>query len=164
MCYGRRQPATFWSLVALTTKQIDAYTYPVTTRVSVLLLLGVYLCLEWIRNYRSLPNPITRRFLLFDLLHLLAVALTAIATFDDSTLLIDALVLYFAVTGTGHLDTVMFAVINYLGILIIFSGFFTNSGYIARTAWALPLSMAVVIALWVARRWRRLRELFGYTT
>ncbi|SDH78278.1 hypothetical protein SAMN04487926_10815 [Paraburkholderia steynii] len=163
-----------WSLIALTTLEPKPLTYPMVTRASVLLLLGAYLCLEWIRNYRSLPKPITWRFWVFDLLHLLAVAWTAIVTSDGSDLLVVALVAYFIITGTGHLsgaykyaqgtrtETVGLALINYLGVAIIYAGYLTGHDYRASMQWTLPLSLLIVIVLWLGWRWRQLCELLGF--
>jgi hypothetical protein len=163
-----------WSLVALITLETKPSAYLFVTRAAVLLLLGLYLCLEWIRNYRSLPKPITWQFWLFDLFHLLAVAWAAIATYEGSPLLVNALVAYFIVTGTGHLsgaykhaqdtrkETVELASINYLGIAVIYAGALAGFDYQASMQWTLPLSLSIVIILWLKQRRRQLRQLFGF--
>jgi uncharacterized membrane protein YhhN len=141
------------------------------TSVAVLLLLGTYLCLEWLRNYQSLPVPMTRRFWLFDAGHLFAVSFSALAAYEGNELLVFGLIAYFVITGTGHVtgtyatkgdhacDRYKLAVINYLGVPLIFLGAVSTSNYRQAFAWTLPLSLSVVVALWLLQRWPQLKKL-----
>src|SRR4051812_20328811 len=130
-----------WSFASLAMKPVVASDLvPAASRLVLLFLLGFYLSLEWIRNYRSLPIPLTAKFWLFDAIHLLGAVVTALAAYDALEYLHLGLVIYLAATGLGHAlgiyrnsafdgprDHKLLAAINFSGLPFVALAFWNPS-------------------------------------
>jgi hypothetical protein len=72
-------------------------------RLLMLLLVGLYLSLEWLHNYRFLRSEVRALFWIFDGLHLVAISGVAIACSINHHCIWAAMVFFLSVTFLGHL-------------------------------------------------------------
>lgn len=162
-----------WSLASLAMKPAaSSDAIPVVSRIVLLLLLGLYLSLEFLRNYRNLPEPITPKFWFFDSIHLAAVVITALGAYESLPFLHIGLVLYLAGTGIGHAvgayktprdgprSHLALAFVNFSGLpFVVLSHCHSPS-----SCWSIPASFGVPLLIWLFVRRRNIAALAPVTT
>jgi hypothetical protein len=159
----------FWSACTLLVdKQVDPLSPSALSRLAVLALLSLYLSIEWLRNYQSLPQTVTWKFWLADWLHICAVVFVAITAATRTDWLASSAIAYFGVTALGHFvgaweaaetrvkDRALLGFINLLGVFVIIA-----SGYfVASLVWRVPTAFLIVVGLWLLYRREAICSLF----
>jgi hypothetical protein len=159
----------FWSFCALIIDKSDQIsTLSLLARLSLLLLLSLYLTIEWLRNYSNFPATVPWHFWFFDWLHICAVALVALTAATKAEWLDVTLIAFYLITAIGHFvgawsateennqsDRISGA-ISLLGAAIVLIGWFADT----VRPWNLPLSGFLVLLLWSVHRRDDLRNLF----
>jgi hypothetical protein len=162
----------FWSFASLLVENKVQLTVPSTWGSGVLLLLlSLYLSVEWLRNYSRIPDDVALSFWAFDWLHICAVVAVALSAALKPSLLPATSAVFFAITAVGHFagvwkqtetakcGHVTSAVINIVGAPIALSGLALP----CISSWSPAIAFATVLALWSAHRWQNLRALFSTT-
>jgi hypothetical protein len=162
----------FWSFASLLIEQKVQLSHPSSWGAGLLLLLlSLYLSVEWLRNYTRIPADVALSFWFFDWIHICAVVAVALSASLKPTWLPVASAAFFFVTAVGHFfgvwktsdstecGHVTSAVINVIGAPIAFAGIL----YAPMHAWLPTIAFVVVLALWSAHRWGSLKDLFSTT-
>lgn len=161
----------FWSLFTLLLEAVGKpLDYEAIGRMAVLVLLTLYLSIEWVRNLAHGPSNPDFSFSLFDALHIWAVVLVALSAQLRPDLTSVALYAYFIINTVGHVAGVWkfhgdsttssrkMACINFVGIVALLVGGKLELADSAR----LPGSLLIMLMLWafLGRR-KQLQQLFG---
>jgi hypothetical protein len=157
----------FWSVCTMfADEKFSINNQGIISAILVLLLATIYLSIEWILNYETLPDKVSWKFWVFDFLLICAVAFIAISAPSRPNIFVWASAFFFAVVAIGHFAgaykeqeankqvSYKSVLISVLGLAIVLVGFIWPQ----IKPWNLPIASVVALILWVFIRKEELKN------